>query len=279
MLGAVTIAARRTIYWILFALALGAFSGGLVAAIGSFSGGSDSSFLTDSGALSEGRFLGFRFSSPMGAVFGALLAALMGVGLLVSILSTFRKTTSAEIFFFGFWALSLALEVGRVFVFALGSKAAADHTIANASRLVMTGRYLGDLALLLSGLFAVGLRSEQPGSFAVGLVAIGAAFASAVPLDTGVYEASLILRPGYRGIDQAIGLLAAFITLANYLRAGRVTGEKGYLVAGFGVLLAMVGRVALEVSWHPFPILGGGILIGIGSFLLISRLHAYYLWQ
>jgi hypothetical protein len=279
MLDPVTIATRRGIYWMLFLLSLAFFVTGLVFSFRGFARGSDSGFLSSSGALFEAGFLGLRYTSPLGATMAALLASLIGTVLLGGILLTFRKTVSPEIFFFSFWALSLSFECGRILVFWLGSSLAPDAAMEYASRLVLSGRYMGDLALLFSGLFAVGLRSEQPGVFAVAILAIGVSFASTVPLNTGVYEASLVLRPGYPGIDQAVGAMAALLTLANYLRAGVVTGERGYLLAGVGILLAVLGRIALETAWQPPLVILGGLLAALGSWLLISRLHAYYLWQ
>lgn len=274
-----TIATRRKIYWVLFSLALSAFAAGLAFSLPILAGETDSSFLSPSGALFEGRILGFRFASASGALSGALLSGFVATALLAGVLAVFRKTSSAEIFFFSFWALSLALECGRVAVFRLAAGTATDASIEYASRVVLAGRYIGSLALFASGLFAVGLRSEQPGSFAVALVAIGGAFAVAVPLDTGVYLGTLVLRPGYPWIDVALAALAAVVTLANYLRAAAVTGERGYVQAGLGLLVAVIGRQVLESAWNPLLILPGAALVGFGSWILIRRLHAYYLWQ
>lgn len=275
----VTFATRRRIYWLLFALALAVFIVGIVLSLPGLSGRPDSSFLADSGALEEGRILGLRFSSSIGARIGALLAAFLAVLLLGQILAMFRKTASPEIFFFSFWALSLAFECGKIAVFRLGAGGAPDASIEFASRLVLAGRYAGKLALFMSGLFAVGLRSERQGVYALALLAIGGAFAGAMPLDTGVYETSLVLRPGYPGIDDGIGFLIGTISFANYLRAASISGERGYVLAGLGLLLAVAGRFLLENSWNPLLFLPGALLVAFGSWILITKLHAWYLWQ
>lgn len=279
MLEAVTIAARRRIYWILFALACLGFAAAVFLALPLFLGRVDASFLQASGGLRELRFLGATLSSPRLAAAGVLLATLYSALCLGYVLYSFRKTVSSEVFFFAFWVLSLAFEAGRLAVFSLAAGGAPTSLVLAASRLVLAGRFSGLLSIFAAGLYAAGFRNEKLGSVLLLVVVVGGTLAWAIPLNSGVYEATLLVRPGYLKLLDLLALLAGLATAANFVYASGSTGERSYKVVALGAAAFLLGQRILVSQLSPPALALGFALLLCGSWLFVSRLHAYYLWQ
>ena len=71
----------------------------------------------------------------------------------------------------------------------------------------------------------------------------------------------------------------ASVTVADYLYAARSTGEASYRVVALGTAILLVGHRLLTTEWNPLGMIAGFALLVAGSWLFVSRLHAYYLWQ
>jgi hypothetical protein len=67
--------------------------------------------------------------------------------------------------------------------------------------------------------------------------------------------------------------------LANFLYAAQSTGEASYRLVALGEAIHFAGQRLLVTQWHPFAIILGFVLLVAGSWLFVSRLHSYYLWQ
>ena len=279
MLKAVTITARRRIYWVLFAFACLGLAASAFLALPVFTGKADTSFLQASGGLPQVAFLGASLPSPSLAAAGVLLSALFSALCLGYVLYSFRKTVSSEIFFFAFWVLSLAIESGRLAVFSLASGGAPTRLVLAATRLVLAGRFCGVLSIFAAGLYAAGFRNEKLGSVLLFVVVIGGTLAWAVPLNTGVYEATLLVRPGYAKLLELLALLAGLATAANFVYAVNSTGERSYRAVALGAAALLLGQRLLVTQVAPLALALGFALLLAGAWLFVSRLHAYYLWQ
>jgi hypothetical protein len=237
------------------------------------------SALVGADAYREIRIFRLEFDSVRASAFAVLLAALYSTLCLAFVLASFRKTVSSEIFFFSFWVLSLALEAGRLLIFRFSAEGAPLSWTILATRVVLGARIVGLLAFFAAGLYAAGFRDEKLGT-AVGFILVaGWAIAGAMPIDTGNYEPVLMLRPGYRDMATALAVMAGLGTVLNLFHASFVSGEKAWRVASVGAALAFAGQFLVESQWHPAAIAVGAALLGVGSWLFVSRLHAYYLWQ
>ena len=274
-----TIASRRRIYWLLFLVACAALVASFVLGLPLLSPKADFSSLEASGAYHVGSFLGLAVDSARISDLGIMAIALYSCLCLAFILGTFRKTVSSEIFFFSFWVLSLGFEVLRLVVF---HSVSGGYPVSNsmlATRLVVGMRITGLLSFFAAGLYAAGFRNEKLGSSLAVIFLAAWTLAYSMPMDTGALEQGFMLRPGYRGLAVALAVVLGVATIANFFYASFTTGEASYRVVALGAGLALAGEGLVLVSWLPLAVGAGVVLLMAGSWLLVSRLHAYYLWQ
>jgi len=275
----VTIAARRRVYWSLFLSACACLVVFFLLFLRLSAGEASPAFLAKAGALETFRIGKSVVSSHYLAAAGIGLCcvyAALGLGF---ILYSFRKTVSAEIYFFSFWVLSVGLEVLRLGVFDLAAGGGSIYWQIVAAKALLFTRYVGYLSLFVSGLYAAGFRNEKLGTAVAVILAIAAGLASAMPVNTGSYAPTLELRAGYVGVNAGLALMVSLVTVADYLYAARSTGEGSYRLVALGAALFLVGHHLIIAQWQPFAIVGGFVLLAAGSWLFVSRLHTYYLWQ
>ncbi len=241
--------------------------------------GKSPAFLVKAGALALFRLGGFSLSSHYLAAAGIGLCALYSALVLGFILYSFRKTVSAEIYFFSFWVLSIGLEALRLLVFDFASGGGSVYWQIAATKALLFARYAGYLSLFASGLYAAGFRNEKLGTVAAVVLGISFGLATAMPINTGSFAPTLELRAGYVGINSILALAVAIVTVADYLYAAHSTGEGAYRIVAAGAAVLLVGHRLLTTQWNPFAMIVGFVLLVAGSWLFVSRLHAYYLWQ
>lgn len=274
-----TIASRRRIYWILFLSAVASLAAAAILGIPVLSPKADLSVLGDAGAFYKGSFFGLAVDSARVTAIGIMVIAVFASLCLAYILATFRKTVSAEIFFFSFWVLSLGLETFRILVLRCSSAGYPVSAVIFLSRLVVGVRLAGILAFFAAGLYAAGFRNEKLGSSLAVIFLVALTLAWVMPIDTGVYETGFLLRPGYKTMAVALAAVLALSTVINFFYAAYTTGELSYRVVAVGACLALTGEALVLAMWQPFAMAAGVVLLFLGSWLLVSRLHAYYLWQ
>ncbi len=274
-----TITARRRIYWGLFLAACASLAAFVPLYLQLSRGEKEPAFLAKAGALGIFRLGSLHLSSHYLAAAGIGLCALYSALVLGFILYSFRKTVSAEIYFFAFWVLSVGLETLRLVVFDLAAGSGSGYWQMAATKALLFARYTGYLSLFASGLYAAGFRSEKLGTVAAVVLAISLALSAAMPINTGSFAATLELRAGYVELNSILVLIVAIVTVADYLYAAHSTGERSYRLIALGAAVFLVGHRLLTSQWNPFYMVAGFALLVTGSWLYVSRLHAYYLWQ
>jgi hypothetical protein len=275
----VTIAARRRTYWSLFLSACACFVIFFPLFIRLSRGEKPPAFLAKAGAIGSFSLGGLSLSSHVLAATGIGLCALFAVLCIGFILYSFRKTVSTEIFFYSFWALSVGFEVSRLVIFDIATAGGSAYWQIVATKVLLFSRYAGNLSLFVSGLYAAGFRNEKVGTVAAVILAISLGMAIAMPVNTGAYAPTLELRAGYRELNGGLVLVVALVTLANFLYAAQVSGEASYRIVAVGAVVFLTGYGLLVTQWNPFAIVAGFALLVVGSWLFVSRLHSYYLWQ
>jgi hypothetical protein len=277
--GGVTIAARRRTYWGLFLAACASLAAFFPLYLQLSHGERSPVFLLKAGALEGFRLGSMSLSSHYLAAGGIGLCALYSALVLGFILYSFRKTVSAEIYFFSFWVLSVGLEALRLVVFDLAAGGGSVYWQIAATKALLFARYAGYLSLFASGLYAAGFRNEKLGTVVAVILAVSLGLASAMPINTGSYAATLELRAGYVELNSILVLVVALVTIADYLFAAHSTGEASYRLVALGAAVFLAGHRLLTTQWNPFAMVAGFVLLVSGSWLYVSRLHAYYLWQ
>jgi hypothetical protein len=275
----VTIASRRRIYWVLFLSACACFAAFFPLFVRLTRGDKLPAFLAKAEALESFRLGSLSLSSHTLAATGVGLCSLFAALCLGYILYSFRKTVSTEIFFYSFWALSVGLEVLRLVVFNTAAEGSSVYWQIVATKALLCARYAGYLSLFVSGLYASGFRNEKIGTVAAVFLATATGLAMAMPVNTGAFAPTLELRAGYKELNLGFALIVILVTLANFLQAAHSSGERSYSLVALGAAVFLAGHRLLITQWNPFALVFGFALLVVGSWLFISRLHAYYLWQ
>jgi hypothetical protein len=275
----VTIVARRRIYWSLFLAACACFVAFFPLFIHLARGNKAPAFLAKADALDSFRLGALSLPSPLLAATGIGLCALFAALCLGFILYSFRKTVSTEIFFYSFWALSVGLELSRLVVFSVAAEGGSAYWQILTTKVLLCSRYVGYLSLFASGLYAAGFRNEKLGTVAAIILAISLGLATVVPVDTGSFAPTLELKAGYGELAGGMAILVALATVANFLYAAQLSGEASYRLVALGAAVFLAGHRLLVTQWNPFAIVLGFAMLVAGSWLFVSRLHTYYLWQ
>ena len=236
-------------------------------------------FLIEHGIYKVHRLFGLRMASQVLSVFDCLFLPAFAVVAVGFILRSFRKTISAEIFFFSFWLSSLSFEPLRLLHLLLALPGQADSLLGVFDKLSMGIRIFGYICLFISGLYAAGMRSERQFSITAVAAAASGVLAMALPVNSGIWSWNLMFKSGYGGLISGFMWATILITIANYLIAVRVRGDRTYYSIALGVAAVSVGAFLLGRDISPAVSLAAFCAATGGGILFIYRLHAFYLWQ
>ncbi|HOV95018.1 MAG TPA: hypothetical protein PLT87_09060 [Spirochaetales bacterium] len=274
-----TLKARRRTYWFAFFCSLAML---IVAAVLSFvllRRQHVPIFLAEHGIYKTYMFFGIRISSLVLSIGNVLVTCLLSVVLSATVLRTFQKTVSPEVYFFVFWVASCAFEAMRLVSLVAGITGASDTVISVYAKIYVASKVFGLLTLFISGLHAAGLRNEKHFSMILTALGVSAALAAIMPVNTGIWEATLMYRIGYEKLFIEVVGFVFLVTVLCYFGAVSVRGDKAYYFAAGGILSVMVGTSFLSMDVSPLATLIAVVLIMVGGILYITRLHGYYLWQ
>ena len=270
---------RRRTYWILFGIDAFLLLVGLVFSLILAFMKRVPIFLIERGIYATYDLFGLRIPSLGYSLVNALLLAVYSVGVSFFILKTFRKTVSPEIFFFVFWLCSLSFEAIRPLHLFMAVQGASDSSLSILDRLYMGSKFLGLITIFISGLYAAGMRNEKQFSIIAICVGISAALSSIMPVNTGIWAANLMFRLGYGRLVDGFSAAILLITMANYLIAVRVRGDKAYYYIAAGAAMTVAGALVASRGASPLASLISLAAMAAGGFVYIYKLHSFYLWQ
>ncbi|HWP67647.1 MAG TPA: hypothetical protein VN437_00010 [Rectinemataceae bacterium] len=274
-----TLQTRRRTYWALFGISLAMFLLGASLAILLGTRNDVPIFLIEHDIYKVHQIFGLRIPSHILSIFDVVSLSLFAVVVLAFILLSFRKTVSAEIFYFSFWLCTLSLESLRFLHLFLALSGKADSALAIVNKLYMGGHFLGYMAIFISGLYAAGMRNERHFAIMAVCAAISVALASILPVNTGIWEQSLMFSVGYGRLIEGFSFSIILITIANYLIAVRVRGDKAYYYIALGIAAIAAGSHFVSQDSSPTLSLASMLTMSLGSVIYIYKLHYFYLWQ
>lgn len=274
-----TLQTRRQTYWILFGISAAMLLIGLVFAVLLATRKDVPIFLIEHEVYKIHILPGLRVSSLILSLIDVLALQLFAVIVGAFILATFRKTVSAEIFFFAFWLATLSFESFRLIHLFLAIGGSSDSVLAIVDKLYMGMKFIGYMSIFISGLYAAGMRNERQFSIMLACFGISIALASILPMNTGIWMWNLMFQVGYSSLIEGFSLAIILITVANYLIAVRVRGDKAYYYITLGIAAVAMGAHFASRDGSPSLSLLSLIVMGLGSVLYIYKLHSFYLWQ
>lgn len=236
-------------------------------------------FLIEHGIYRMHDFLGLRISSLTLSVIDALAFSLFAVMAGGYILLAFRKTVSAEVFYFAFWLTAHSVESVHLLHLLLAIGGMQESGLAAFDKLYAGARFLGYMTIFISGLHAAGMRNERYFSVVFACLAIAVGFSSALPVNTGIWDWNLMFRSGYAPLIRGFAAVAMVMTVANYLIAVRIKGDRSYILIAFAIAAITAGAQFAGSDTSPLVSLVSLAAMSSGCAIYIDKLHAYYLWQ
>jgi len=236
-------------------------------------------FLIEHGIYKVFVVFGLRIPSHVLSMIDVLVLSLFSVISIAFILRSFRKTVSPEVFFFAFWLASLSFESLRLLHLLFALAGMTDSFLAVTDKLYMGVRFFGFIAVFISGLYAAGMRNEKQFSILGASAGISVALVSILPVNTGIWERTLLFRLGYSQLITGFTVAIILITIANYLVAVRMRGDRAYFYIALGIAAVTAGDFLAGRDISPLGSLVALALMAAGTFVYIYKLHSYYLWQ
>jgi hypothetical protein len=190
----------------------------------------------------------------------------------------FRKATSPETFFFAVFAVSLSMEAFRIAPLMMaGAENTAFYGFA-ITRIVYFSRFFGIFGLFISSLYAVGVTYQSYGKVLFLDFLISFTIVSLVPINGDALVQGFLFEPGYGSMLAATYYAMAFFSFVDFLLASTTTNVREYAYAGVGMAMAVLGREILSFVPRLPWLIGGILLLAVGTNLFVRKTHRMYLW-
>ncbi len=190
----------------------------------------------------------------------------------------FRKTASPEIFFTITFIICLSLENLRTGIIITRVLSLSVYLSTALSQGVIFSRIFALLCLLVSSLYAVGMKYNNYPTLLGGVLLLSLTLAIIIPVDSTMLQVNFLHKlgdeRGYMFLHFVLGLLI----FLNYLVACLFRRSRRFLLIGAGALMLLIGKDLLYFGVTPL-ITGLGILLLTGGTVLFSRqVGNFYLW-
>jgi hypothetical protein len=222
-----------------------------------------------------GKFLNTDLLAVHCCILGMVLYSLLAITLLHRF---FEKTQSPEIIFVGFFAGSFSFEVLRLILPLGWAYEIPSLYLLIASRIMLFGRYFGIFSLFTASVYAVSFEVPRQRNVIMIVTVISLIIALGIPVDTEIWDSSLVMISGYNSMYRLIEIGTFLITTLSFFVAVWSRGSRDFIFIGVGTILAYIGRAILlgADTWAGLP--GGMLFLIIGTWLICTKLHRIYLW-
>lgn len=225
---------------------------------------------------SNGPYGGTSFTSILVSLLSELLFSITAVTILYF---SFRKTTSAEIFFFIIFLVTMTFDSMKAGFALLAVQNVSPFYGVLLTRMIYFGRFLGTLVILAAGLFAHGAEYQRMEIYLGAAFLLSVSLSTAMPVDFTVFDGNLLYAVGNSRELGIVSVLFLAFGVFNFLLYAIQNRSTDYALIGLGLALAVVGREMLFFMQGPIaPIAAFVMLIG-GTTLFGERTHAVHLWS
>jgi len=238
-----------------------------------------SGFIIEDNRLFESYLFWFIYSKNIDSFvwsqLGIVILLILGFCLYIRFKMLFRKTGSAEIFFFEIFLFTFLFEAFRQVILLLYTYNLPVEFSIFFMRIIYFGRFSGLLAFLVSSLFALDIKYQKY-EILIGIISLTSlGFAISIPIESQAILYSGLFKLGdEQGIFIICLTLKAFIVL-NFLIASL---KRRYLMIALASFFIILGREFLIFSSSiPLLILGTCIFMA-GIFIFHSRIKMLYYW-
>lgn len=217
--------------------------------------------------------------SPVASVLSAVFFPILSLACLAYILFAFEKTQSIEITFFAACSFALSLESLRILFPLYGLWLHPGFFTVTVSRAVLFCRVFSILSLLASVIFTTGQTAQQVGSSVFLIAFFSFSLANIVPFNPANLLSNFSVRPGYSGMILFFMITVGFLSIISYAIQGAAKGASGYASAAVGLVFFLAGYLILGACDSWLFLAAGEILICLGAWTYLKKMHGYYMWQ
>ncbi len=196
----------------------------------------------------------------------------------LSLSSLFGKTASAELFYLILFNTAISLEVFRLGVMLMQVWTMPAFLSRSFTQAVVFGRVMALLVMLLSSLFAVGMKYNHHSTLLAGIFILSVLLASIFPVDVTRYETSFIHKLGDGQAYWTLNIGLAALSLINFLAAAIIRRSRRFLAVGAATILLFLGKELLYWGATPIPLISGALLLLGGTVLFARQIALFYLW-
>jgi hypothetical protein len=222
-----------------------------------------------------GKFFNVDLLAVHCCILGMVLYSLLSIVLLHSF---FEKTQSPEIIFVGFFTASFSFEVLRLMLPLGWTNEIPSLYLLMASRIMLFGRYFGLFSLFTASIYAVSFEGQRQRNVIMIITVISLIIALGIPVDTQIWDSSLVMIHGFSSMFRLIEIGTILITTVTFFVAVWSRGSREFIYIGIGSILAFIGRAILlgADTWAGLP--SGLLFLIIGTWLICTKIHKIYLW-
>jgi len=193
-------------------------------------------------------------------------------------LRNFRRVSSPQLFFFLLFWLSMGFEIVRTLNLYF-----LTQDLSVLARTVLTkidtfGRLFASFALFAASLYATGLKVQGQGTILIVLVVVSAVLSYLVPFDSGTLGQSLLYLPADGFSLDVLRIVAAILTLLNFIKHAVTSRDSNELSTIVPVLLLLFGHELVYVSTSWIGTVVSLAALAGGTLWLTRRLMSDYMW-
>jgi len=225
--------------------------------------------------FAAGRLVEASAYAPFCSILVTVACSLAGI---ILIYYFFENTQSPEILFFGLFINSFSFEFIRILLPLKQVFPFPSMYLITSFRVLFFGRNLGLFSLFAAGVYAAGMDMQKQQNVFL-MLALASLFISlSIPIDILVWDSAFVLLNGYYAMFRIAEAGILLITITTFFVSAYTRSSRNYIIIGIGALLALVGRNVLFSSDNWITPLFGIFLLGVGMWLVCTRLHREYLW-
>jgi hypothetical protein len=216
-----------------------------------------------------------NFTATLVSLLSELIFAIASVTILYF---SFRKTTSAEIFFFIIFIVTMAFDSLKAGLALFTVMDFSPYYGVLLTRVVYFSRFLGTLAVLAAGLFAHGAEYQRMEIYLGVAFLLSLSLSAAIPVDFTVTDRNLLHVVGNSRELGIVSVLFLFFGVFNFVLYAFQNGSTDHALIGLGLALTVIGREMLFFMNGSIALVTAFILLIGGVTLFSERTHAVHLW-
>jgi hypothetical protein len=218
-------------------------------------------------------------ASAWASLVSVCAAALFALAASIVTYFFFEKTHCPEILFFGLFSASFAFEILRFLIPLKQVYGFSGIFLGEGARILFFGRFFGVLAFFAASVYAAGFEMQKQGIVVVSAAVAALAVSLGIPFDSLSWDTNLVMNSGYTGVFRIAEAGILLLSIAGFFISARSRGSREYIAIGLGAVFLSLGRdlILSGDTWlSPLP---GFVLLCVGEWLAVSKLHQVYLWM